>query len=83
MVDLDAIDADELTWLCETIERHAELTGSLIAKALLADWDVSARHFVKIMPKDYKRVMNVMREAEEKQLSEAETLSLVMGAAHG
>jgi glutamate synthase (NADPH/NADH) large chain len=83
MVDLDAIDADELTWLCQTIERHAELTGSLIAKALLADWDVSARHFVKIMPKDYKRVMNVMREAEEKQLSEAETLSLVMGAAHG
>jgi hypothetical protein len=35
------------------------------------------------MPKDYKRVLSIMREAEEKQLSEAETLSLVMGTAHG
>jgi glutamate synthase (NADPH) large chain len=83
MVDLDAIEPDELVWLRETIERHAELTGSLLAKALLADWDVSARRFVKVMPKDYKRVLNIMREAEKKQLSEAETLSLVMGAAHG
>jgi glutamate synthase (NADPH/NADH) large chain len=83
MVDLDTIEPDELTWLCETIERHAELTGSLLAKALLADWEVSARQFVKVMPKDFKRVLNIMREAEEKQLSEAETLSLVMGTAHG
>jgi glutamate synthase (NADPH) large chain len=83
MVDLDEIDADELTWLCETVKQHAELTGSLIAKALVADWNASAKQFVKVMPKDYKRVLQIMREAEEKQLTEAETLSLVMGAAHG
>ncbi|HEX3243887.1 MAG TPA: glutamate synthase-related protein, partial [Chloroflexota bacterium] len=83
MVELDTMDSEELHWLCETIERHAMLTGSLLAKALIADWDASARQFVKVMPKDYKRVLGIMREAEEKQLSEAETLSLVMGAAHG
>jgi glutamate synthase (NADPH) large chain len=83
MVDLEIIEPEELTWLCETIERHAKLTGSLIAKALVADWDASARQFVKVMPKDYKRVLSIMREAEEQQLSEAETLSLVMGTAHG
>ena len=83
MVELDTMDPEELHWLCETIERHAVLTGSLLAKALIADWDASARQFVKVMPKDYKRVLRIMREAEEKNLSDAETLSLVMGAAHG
>ncbi len=39
--------------------------------------------FHKVMPKDYKRVLDVMREAEELDIGEAETLSRVMAASHG
>ena len=35
------------------------------------------------MPRDYKRVLTVMREAEEDGLSEQEALGRVMVAAHG
>jgi hypothetical protein len=35
------------------------------------------------MPTDYKRVMTVMRDAEQQGLSEDETLAKVMEAAHG
>ena len=83
MVELEPIEASDVEWLRGTIERHHELTGSVVAKKLLAEWSASQERFVKVMPKDYKRVMNVMREAEVKQLSEAETLSLVMAASHG
>ncbi len=43
------------------VERHARLTGSARAKALLADWDRSLSHFVKVMPRDYRRAMQELR----------------------
>ncbi|MFN0074610.1 MAG: hypothetical protein ACKVVP_24270, partial [Chloroflexota bacterium] len=83
MVEVEPLEPGESSWLRDTIECHAELTGSTLAKMMLSEWTAYVERFVKVMPKDYKRVLNIMREAEEKQLSEAETLSLVMGAAHG
>jgi hypothetical protein len=35
------------------------------------------------MPKDYRRVLTVMQEADRDGLSEDETLLRVMAAAHG
>jgi glutamate synthase (NADPH) large chain len=39
------------------IERHQAFTGSEVADRLLADWDRSLTEFVKVMPSDYKRVL--------------------------
>ena len=39
------------------IERHLLHTGSARARSLLADWDVTLTHFVKVMPKDYRRAL--------------------------
>jgi glutamate synthase (NADPH/NADH) large chain len=62
------------------IERHAVETDSPVAASLLADWDVSAERFVKVMPKDYKRVLSAASQAERegRDIDEA-----VMAAAHG
>jgi glutamate synthase (NADPH/NADH) large chain len=43
------------------VERHARLTGSARAKALLADWDNALKSFVKVMPRDYRRAMLELR----------------------
>ena len=51
---LDAADADELHGL---IARHARLTGSLRAHALLADWVRQLPRFLKIFPIDYRRAL--------------------------
>ena len=56
--------ADE-TQLIELITRHAEYTGSLTAKALLADWDASREKFVKVYPHEYKRALTEMAAAQK------------------
>ncbi|MCC6718979.1 MAG: glutamate synthase large subunit [Acetobacteraceae bacterium] len=52
------------------VERHARLTGSAKARALLADWDTALGQFVKVMPSDYRRAMLDLR-AEQNALSVA------------
>ena len=40
MVDLEELDAEDIDLLGLLLRRHAAETGSAVAKALLADWDV-------------------------------------------
>ncbi len=39
------------------IEKHLEYTQSVVAKTILSDWENSLGQFVKVMPTDYKRVL--------------------------
>jgi glutamate synthase (NADPH/NADH) large chain len=80
MVDIDPLEVDDLDFLKATIARHRELTGSTVAGAVLDDWHVESRKFAKVMPTDYKRVLEAARIAEEKGLSVDEA---IMAAAHG
>jgi glutamate synthase (NADPH/NADH) large chain len=80
MVDIDPLEVEDIDFLKETISRHAELTGSTVAQAVLDHWHVEVRKFAKVMPTDYKRVLEAARIAEEKGLSVDEA---IMAAAHG
>ena len=61
MVDLERIDGkDENAEVLAMVERHAGLTGSRRARVLLDNWDDAVRKFVKVLPKDYKRVLQAM-----------------------
>ena len=58
MVDLDPLEADaDIQELKRLVANHAEFTGSTVAQNLLDDWANQIAHFVKVMPKDYKRVL--------------------------
>ncbi|MFO7778422.1 MAG: glutamate synthase large subunit [Nitriliruptoraceae bacterium] len=65
MVDLDLLDEDDRHWLREEVRVHGELTGSPVAAGLLAAWHTEVRRFKKVMPRDYKRVLEASRLAEE------------------
>ena len=65
MVDLDPLDEVDRAWLREEIRTHHQLTGSTIAQRLLSRWHGKVRHFRKVMPRDYKRVIEAARLAEE------------------
>ena len=80
MVDIDPLEVEDVSFLKETISRHAELTGSDVASRMLERWHVEVRKFQKVMPTDYKRVLEAARIAEEKGLSVDEA---IMAAAHG
>ncbi len=75
MVDLDdPIDDDEARWLRDRVERHLAETGSAVATRVLADWDTELASFVKVMPKDYKRVLEAQRRAEAEGLDPIEAI---------
>ncbi|MBE1535348.1 glutamate synthase large subunit [Actinomadura algeriensis] len=64
MVDLEPLDADDVAFVRGLVERHHAETGSVLARRLLDDWDATATRFTKIMPRDYRRVLTAMAEAE-------------------
>ncbi|CAN5263054.1 glutamate synthase large subunit [soil metagenome] len=64
MVAIEELTDDDRDWLEATVAEHAELTGSTIASGLLADWPRRVEAFSKIMPLDYKRVLEASRIAE-------------------
>jgi glutamate synthase (ferredoxin) len=57
-VDLDPLDrAEDVELVMELLKRHVKQTGSTLAARLLTDWSATARRFVKVMPRDYKRAL--------------------------
>jgi len=80
MVDLDPLDDDDRALLREQVERHLAETGSALAARLLADWSTTLGKFVKVMPKDYKRVLAAVARAEQRG---EPVIDAIMAAAHG
>jgi glutamate synthase (NADPH) large chain len=59
-VDLDEeLSGDDVGVLRFWIARHAEETRSPLANRILENWDVALRTFVKVFPRDYKRVLGM------------------------
>jgi glutamate synthase (NADPH/NADH) large chain len=80
LVDLEALDDDDVTLVADLVSRHAELTGSPLATRLTKEIDHAIRSFAKVMPRDYRRVLEATRRA----LAEGRDVdAAVMEAAHG
>jgi glutamate synthase (NADPH/NADH) large chain len=57
MVDLDPLDADDAQVLNDMITRHYAYTGSTVARFVLDDFENQLKNFIKVFPKDYKKVL--------------------------
>jgi glutamate synthase (ferredoxin) len=76
MVGLEALsDPEEIADLRQAIENHAQYTGSAKGRQVLADWAAMLPKFVKVMPKDYKRVLQAIKDALASGLSGDDALS--------
>ena len=60
--------ADEII-LKTLIENHCQYTESNIAKKILNQWDAELGNFVKVMPIEYKRALNEMKETKKKEVA--------------
>jgi glutamate synthase (ferredoxin) len=56
------------------IQRHQAYTKSDRAAKVLADWKKIVPKFVKVMPKDYQRVLASMKKVKEKGLTGDEAI---------
>ena len=63
MVNIEDLDATDIEYLARIIGEHAAETESTIAAQLLADWPASAARFTKVMPADYRRVLDAQARA--------------------
>jgi glutamate synthase domain-containing protein 3 len=68
LVDLERLTEEDDEEVKALISEHAQRTGSLVARNLLASWERRRDQFVKVMPRDYKRVI-AEREAQKEALS--------------
>ena len=57
MVDLDPLDQDDAVILNDLITKHYAHTASKVAKFVLDDFDNQLKQFIKVFPKDYKKVV--------------------------
>ena len=81
MVDLDPLDEADDEFVRAMMERHVEFTASEHAARLLHDWADVRRLFVKVMPRDFKRVLAAeARAAAEGRVAQFAEL---VGVAHG
>jgi glutamate synthase domain-containing protein 2/glutamate synthase domain-containing protein 1/glutamate synthase domain-containing protein 3 len=65
LVDLEPLhQAEDLELVKDAVTRHRHYTDSQLASRVLDDWSNAVRLFVKVMPRDYKRVLTAQRQAE-------------------
>ena len=67
MVQLEKLEVDDVAILRKLIKRHSLFTNSPLAIQMLNDWENQQKHFIKVMPTDYKKALQ--RLSEEKQIA--------------
>jgi glutamate synthase (NADPH) large chain len=66
MVDVEPLrEPDDTELLRDLLIQHAGYTGSAVAKRLLKSWKRSIKEFVKVMPLDYRRVLEERKIAAQ------------------
>ena len=63
-------DPDDIELTRDLLIQHAGYTGSKVAKRLLGDWDWAIGKFRKVMPVDYRRVL----DEQKRQAAEIEVV---------
>jgi len=74
MVILEDPDDEDRDWLRVVVERHHVETSSGLAEALLGDWSTTANSFFRVMPVDYKRVLEAAAAARAAGGDEVEAI---------
>jgi glutamate synthase (NADPH) large chain len=79
IVDLEPLTEEDELIVKTLIRKHVEATGSLRGKTILEQWNVLGPKFVKVFPKDYKRVLEMQRILNDKTQSVSAVKEMVNG----
>ncbi|WP_017326050.1 glutamate synthase large subunit [Synechococcus sp. PCC 7336] len=76
MVDLEVLEEpEEIEDLRQTIQKHADVTGSKQAQRVGDRWTEMVPKFVKVMPRDYKRVIQNIKKSLAEGMSNDDALA--------
>jgi glutamate synthase domain-containing protein 3 len=62
MVELEALGADDAARVAELLDEHIQRTGSAKAKRLLNAWEETLGRFVKVVPTEYRKVLEQLKQ---------------------
>ncbi len=72
MVELeDMSNENDRNELKELIENHYKYTSSSVAKKVIDNWEDSLQKFIKIMPTDYKRALEILAKENNQNIAVA------------
>jgi glutamate synthase (NADPH) large chain len=75
MVDLKKLeDREEIKQIHDLVRRHFEYTGSLLAKRILDNWTDIVPQFVKVLPRDYDRMLKAIAQMHNTGLTGEDAL---------
>ncbi len=80
MVALEDLTSDDEMWLKDCIGKHVEETESTLGQSMLDGWEQASNKFVKVMPTDYKAVLEAMAQAKADGTDE---VAAIMAATQG
>ena len=63
MVELEQPEGEDMRWIQQMLQQHIQITQSPKAQQLLQDWQHTQQLLVKIMPTDYKRILQQRQQA--------------------
>ena len=69
MVEIKPLHNESIPELRRMLERHMQYTGSTVAQRILDNFDRELNRFVRVMPRDYARVLRAMRAIEEEKMT--------------
>ena len=56
-IDLDPLSPEDEEFILKELNEHIKCTASKVATAILADFKNNAKHFIKVFPKEYKKII--------------------------
>ena len=80
MVALEELSADDKIWLQDRIRTHVTETESTLGQSLLDEWEQASAKFVKVMPTDFKAVLEAKAQAKADGTDE---VAAIMAATQG
>ena len=80
MADIEPLDEEDRETVYDMIQKHAGYTNSQKATKILTNWQEFAPKFVKVMPRDYKRVLQAIKNAIAEGLSGDDALNAAFEA---
>ncbi len=74
MVLLETLDKEDEVTLQSLLNEHQSLTGSVQAEMILQNWPDSKEQFIKIIPRDYKQMLDAIEVRKKEGLSEEQAI---------
>ncbi len=62
MVELESLKKEDIKIVKKIIQNHFNYTNSSVAKNIITSWNNEIKNFIKIMPSDYKRALEMIKK---------------------